>query len=137
MQHPLGLKDPKYPQHVCQLNHALYGLKQDPQAWFEKLRVFLLQLVFFSSFADHNMFISHSTNGFLVLLLYVDGMVVTRDNPQQITWLILQLNSQFSIKDLGFLHHFWGIEIHKVGIDLYLNQQRYIMELLTQANMFE
>jgi|UniRef100_A0A2N9EUJ8 hypothetical protein len=34
MQQPPGFINPKYPNHVCQLQKALYGLKQAPRAWF-------------------------------------------------------------------------------------------------------
>ncbi|XP_042952193.1 uncharacterized mitochondrial protein AtMg00810-like [Carya illinoinensis] len=106
------------------VNRTLYGLKQAPRAWFDKLSDFLLQLGFFSSLADPSLFICHSNHGVLILILYVDDMVVTGDNPQRIQWLISQLSTQFSMKDLGFLHHFLGIEVHKIGTDLFLNQHR-------------
>ena len=48
-------------------------------------------------------------------------MVVTGDDPSQITWLISQLAHEFSIKDLGFLHHFLGIEVHRIPTDLFLS----------------
>ncbi|KAF5443286.1 hypothetical protein F2P56_035855 [Juglans regia] len=64
-------------------------------------------------------------------------MVVTGDNLHRIQWLITQLSTQFSIKDLGFLHHFLGIEVHKYGSNLFLSQHRYIVDLLTRASMHE
>ena len=100
------------PTHVCQLSHALYGLKRAPRAWFDRLSEFLLALGFYCSIIDPSLFICHSQGGILILLLYVDDMVVIGDDPSQITWLISQLACEFSIKDLGFLHHFLGIEVH-------------------------
>ena len=38
MKQPRGFKDPTRPQHVYQLNKALYGLKHDSRAWFNKLK---------------------------------------------------------------------------------------------------
>ncbi|WVZ94206.1 LOW QUALITY PROTEIN: hypothetical protein U9M48_040127 [Paspalum notatum var. saurae] len=37
-----GFEDPKKPDHVYKLSKALYGLKQAPQAWYERLRDFLV-----------------------------------------------------------------------------------------------
>ncbi|GKV49598.1 hypothetical protein SLEP1_g56338 [Rubroshorea leprosula] len=35
IEQPPGFKDPTHLDHVCQLNRALYGLKQVPRAWFK------------------------------------------------------------------------------------------------------
>ena len=37
-----GFEDPRYPNHVYRLHKVLYGLKQVPRAWYERLRDFLL-----------------------------------------------------------------------------------------------
>lgn len=62
---------------------------------------------------DSSLFINHSNHGLLVLLLYVNDMVVIDDNPSRIQWLISQLAVELSLKGLGFLYHFLGIEIHR------------------------
>ncbi|GKA02886.1 retrovirus-related pol polyprotein from transposon RE1 [Tanacetum coccineum] len=41
MEQPLGFSDPGYPNHVCQLKKAIYGLKQASRAWFQFLNMFL------------------------------------------------------------------------------------------------
>lgn len=33
LEQPPGYIDPRFPNHVCQLQKALYGLKQAPRAW--------------------------------------------------------------------------------------------------------
>lgn len=37
MKQPKGFEDPKTPNHVCKLVKVLYGLRQPPRAWFDKL----------------------------------------------------------------------------------------------------
>lgn len=102
-----------------------------------RLSDYLPQLGFYLSLANPSLIISHSNHGVLILLLYIDDMVVKGDNPQRIQWLISQLNTQFSIKDLGFHHHFLGIEVHKHGTGLFLSMHWYIVDLLTRASMRE
>ena len=81
MQQPPGYVDSQFPTHVCQMSRALYGLKQAPRAWFDRLSEFLFTLGFYCSTTDPSLFICHSQNGILILLLYMDDMVVTGDNP--------------------------------------------------------
>ena len=44
MEQPLGFVSPFHPNRVYKLHRALYGLKQPPQAWFERLPSKLLSL---------------------------------------------------------------------------------------------
>ena len=111
MNQPSGYVDPVHLTHVCQLSRALYGLKQASCAWFDRLTDFLLQLDFYCSIST-SLFIYQSSHGVLILLLYVDDMIVTCDKLNWIHWLISQLAREFSIKYLGFLHHFLGTEVH-------------------------
>ena len=46
MDQPQGFQNQQYPHHVCQLQKSLYGLKQSPGEWFQKLTNRLLQLGF-------------------------------------------------------------------------------------------
>ncbi|XP_042950169.1 uncharacterized mitochondrial protein AtMg00810-like [Carya illinoinensis] len=64
-------------------------------------------------------------------------MVVIGDNTQKINDFISQLAQQFSIKDLGQLHYFLGIEVHKLGRDKFLSQHKYALDLLNRVDMVE
>jgi len=37
IKQPEGFIDPQDPQHVCKLVKVIYGLKQAPCAWFDRL----------------------------------------------------------------------------------------------------
>ncbi|GKA29698.1 retrovirus-related pol polyprotein from transposon TNT 1-94, partial [Tanacetum coccineum] len=43
VQQPPGFKSSEFPNHVCKLDKALYGLIQAPRAWYETLSKFLTQ----------------------------------------------------------------------------------------------
>lgn len=63
--------------------------------------------------------------GILILLLYVDDMVVIGADHTCIDWFISRLAQQFSIKDLGHLHHFLGLKVHKFDNGLFISQNQY------------
>uniref|UniRef100_A0A6N2KNP9 Integrase catalytic domain-containing protein n=1 Tax=Salix viminalis TaxID=40686 RepID=A0A6N2KNP9_SALVM len=137
MEQPPGYIDPQFPTHVCRLQRALYGLKQAPRAWFQRFSQFLLRLGFIASRADSSLFVHHSSHGVVYLLLYVDDMVITGNNTSMLHSLIDRLASEFSMKDLGDLHYFLGIEVVRNDKGLFLSQAKYALDLLTRAEMVD
>ena len=45
------------------------------------------------------------------MLVYVDDIVITRNQSSITEQTISQLSQEFAIKDLGRLHYFLGLEI--------------------------
>lgn len=121
---------------VCKLNKALYGLKQAPRAWFEKLTAALLKFGFTSSKCDPSLFMLHAPTYCLLVLVYVDDIIVTGSSMSHIQSLITQLNQAFSLKQLGKLDFFLGIEVqHLKNGSILLSQSKYIRDLLERASM--
>lgn len=67
--------------------------------------------------------------------MYVDDIVLTAFNSTTIFDFITFLSSSFSIMDLGPLHYFLGIELHRIIFGLFLSQSKYIIDLLIHTNM--
>lgn len=121
MQQPPGMFDPNFPNHVCKLLKAIYGLRQASRTWFDRFSTFLIKHGFFCSLADPSLFILHSSLGTLILLLYVDDMLLTGSNSTLLDGFIKLLQSEFAMKDLGPVHHFLGIEIQRNNNNLHLS----------------
>nr|KYP47724.1 Retrovirus-related Pol polyprotein from transposon TNT 1-94 [Cajanus cajan] len=47
MEQPPGMVDPQFPNYVCKIQKALYGLRQAPRAWFDRFSLFLVHYGFF------------------------------------------------------------------------------------------
>ncbi|GKV05087.1 hypothetical protein SLEP1_g17131 [Rubroshorea leprosula] len=92
----VGFIDPNLPYHVCQLRKALYELKQAPRMWFRELKDFL---------------VSH------------DDILVTGSNPKAIDNLITAMDSKFSLKNLGQLDFFLGMEAIQAAFGLFLSRK--------------
>jgi hypothetical protein len=135
MFHPPGFIDSDHPTFICKLRKAIYGLKQAPRAWYHELRQFLMAAGFQNSHADNSLFVLNTGTTSLYLLVYVDDIILTGNQPALVDQFITQLAQQFSLKDLGSLTYFLGIEVvpHRHGI--LLSQRRYIQDLLARTNM--
>jgi hypothetical protein len=79
-------------------------------------------LVFSANAHDPALFVHVSPCGRTVLLLYVDDMIITSDNPEYITFVKAHLSNQFLISDLGPLRYFLGIEISSTPDGFFLSQ---------------
>ena len=90
---------------------------------------------FQASLADSSLFIMRYKKIIFYLLVYVDDIILTRNNPQFINSLIYQLSKTFELKDLGSLHYFLGLQITRTSKGLFLSQTKYAQDLLLRHNM--
>jgi hypothetical protein len=137
MEQPPGYVDPSHPTHVCRLKKALYGLKQAPRAWFHRFSHFLLTVGFTSSQADSNLFVYSSALDTIYLLLYVDDIIITGSNISLIDSFIRKLHHEFSMKDLGALNYFLGLEFTHSATRIFLSQLKYTRDLLLRVDLLD
>jgi hypothetical protein len=130
-----GFIDQSHPHHVCSLQKSIYGLKQEPRAWYTALRSSLLALGFFNSQSDSSLFIYAQDGILLYVLVYVDDLILTGNNNSFLQHVVNSLGATFSLKELSDLHYFLGVEVIPVQQGLFLSQNRYIRDLLSRLNM--
>lgn len=135
MIQPPGFANSELPNHICKLRKSLYGLKQAPRAWYNELTSFLLHSGFRKSLSDPSLFIYQHRDVTCYLLVYVDDIVITGSDTGFLDTFIRSLGRKFSIKDLGPLHHFLGIEVIPTPQGLFLSQHRHIQDVLTTFKM--
>lgn len=109
------------PHTVCKLQKSLYGLKQASRQWNAKLTQALIETGYVQSKSDYSLFTKNTTTGLTCILVYVDDLVLAGDDFNEIRSIKQHLDALFSIKDLGTLKFFLGIEVarSKQGITLY------------------
>jgi hypothetical protein len=135
MDPPPGI--PKYSNTsmVCKLNKALYGLKQSPRAWFGRFTKSMKFFGYTQSNSDHTLFLKHNHGKITALIIYVDDMIVTGNDPNEISSLQRYLASNFDMKQLGDLKYFLGIEVARSKHGIFLSQRKYVLDLLTETGM--
>jgi hypothetical protein len=136
-EQPSGFLDSSSPTHVCKLQKSLYGLKQAPRTWFHRFTTFITSLGFVASKCDSSLFILHHGSSTAYLLLYVDDIILTANTTTLLYSIISSLKNEFSMSDLGDIHHFLGINVHRTSAGLFLSQQQYALEILDRAKMLE
>ena len=67
---------------------SLYGLKQAPHDWYENTDLSFINIGFKCCEFDHSIYVLHVHGDTLIMELYVDDLVITRNNAN----LILDLN---------------------------------------------
>jgi len=134
-QQPSGFVDSSHPDHVCRLNKSLYGLKQAPRAWHNRFASHITSLGFVEAKADTSLFTCSRSADTAFLLLYVDDIVLTASSQSFLQRIIAALQREFSMTDMGALHHFLGVSVDRRGDDLFLSQKQYMLDILDRAGM--
>ena len=133
MEPPPGFNEMFFEKKVCRLKKALYGLKQSPRAWFGRFTKVMLAMQYKQSQGDHTLFIKHSKGGVTALLVYVDDIIITGNDPIERETLKKCLAKEFEIKELGRLKYFLGIEVAYSSKGIFVSQQKYVLDLLKET----
>ncbi|RVW19542.1 Retrovirus-related Pol polyprotein from transposon RE1 [Vitis vinifera] len=135
MCQPEGFVSSTHPTHVCKLIKSHYGLKQAPRAWFVQLRSALVSWGFQPSISHNSLFHSRKNGHLVLVLVYVDDILIIGDSSALIHSMIQALTSRFALKTLGSISYFLGFKAFRDSSGLYLNQAKYISDLLVKTNM--
>lgn len=74
---------------------------------------------------DHILFLKHQREKVVALLVYVDDMIITGDDGEEISKLQKQLSGEFEM-DLSGLKYFLGIEVARSGKCIFLLQRKCV-----------
>ena len=121
----------------CRLKKALYGLKQSPRAWFGRFTTAMKKFGYEQSNSDHTSFLKKEKGSITCLISYVDDMVITGNNEEEISYLKKKLFMEFEMKDLGNLKYFLGIEVLRSKREISIDQKKYILDLLAENGMLD
>jgi hypothetical protein len=135
MEQPPGYVDQTHPNLVCRLKKTLYSLKQAPRAWPDKIGQYLVTSGFQTSDADFSLYVKKKDHGIVVIVIYVDDLIITRDSDVDISDLKKLLKQKFEMKDLGKLHYFLGIEVIHSPKGIWLLQKQYALNKLSEYGM--
>ena len=111
----------QFDHQVCKLQKYLYGLKQPPKAWFDRFTTFVKSLRYNQRQSDHILFTKISEAGKVaVLIVYVDDIVLSGDDYDEIIQLKKRMSDEFEIKDLKDLKYFQRMEVAGYAKEIYI-----------------
>ena len=134
MKKPNGLSNPN--NQVCLLKKYLYGLKHALRQWHAKLVNELKILGFTHSKNNYSLFTKISKEHTTLLAVYVDDILVSRNNEHEIKLLKKHLQNTFTIKDFWVFTIFLRyIEVSYSSKGLNLIQHKYTKDLLKESGI--
>ncbi|XP_023728755.2 uncharacterized mitochondrial protein AtMg00810-like [Lactuca sativa] len=120
--------------HQLDVNNAFLHCDLDEEVYMKLLQGFATENDTHSK-ADHSLFIWDKNGTYIAILIYVDDVIITGNNIERIQQIKAQLDNAFSIKDLGQLKYFLGIEVAKTENGLVLSQRKYVLDILQDSGM--
>lgn len=107
---PQGFVKKGSEEKAYRLKMALYGLKQDPKAWFSKIESYFIKEGFEKCDLEHTLFIKTEKQGkILIVSLYVDDLIFTGNSESVIVEFKRSMKENFDMTDLGRMRYFLGI----------------------------
>ncbi|GJZ93743.1 putative RNA-directed DNA polymerase [Tanacetum coccineum] len=137
MEQPEGYVDPNYPNGVCKLQRAIYGLKQASRQWNKRFDEEIKRFGFIQNRDEPCVYRKASGSDVVFLILYVDDILIMGNNIPRLKEVKDYLGKCFSVKDLGEAAYILGIKIYRdrslrlIG----LNQSAYIDKILKKFSM--
>jgi len=84
MDQLLGFETKRQERKVCKYKRSIYGFKQDSRQWNIKFHQAIFKDDFTMMEEDHCMYLKRSNNSFIILPLYVDDILIDRNNKKMI-----------------------------------------------------
>ena len=87
--------------------------------------------------ADCSLFVRAREGKLVIILVYVDDLIIIRDDEAEIQQIQATLSICFQMKALGELKHFLSLEVKRVEDGIFLCQQKYTKDLLEKYGMLK
>jgi hypothetical protein len=134
---PEGFVDPKYVEKICKLQKSMYGLKQASRSWNLHFDEVVKGLGFIKNVEEPCVYKMVSGSIVVFMVLYVDDILLIKNNIPMMEVIKSSLKKSFSMKDLGEAAYILGIKIYRdrskrlIGV----SQEAYIDKILNGFNM--
>jgi hypothetical protein len=139
MTQPKGIVDPKHVGKICKLQKSIYGLKQVSQSWNLRFDEVVKGFGFIKNIEEPCVYKKVSGSAVVFLVLYVNDILLIRNDISMMEAIKSSLRKSFSMKDLGEAAYILGIKIYRDRSNrlIGLSQDAYIHKILNRFNMHD
>ncbi|KAJ9557276.1 hypothetical protein OSB04_011890 [Centaurea solstitialis] len=111
------------------MSSNLQGLKA-PKAWYERLSTFLTSNNFHKGTTDITRFYKKHNDDILRVQIYVDDIIFGSTDVSMCKEFEFLMQSEFEMSMMGELTFFLGLQIKQSSEGVFINQAKYIQDLL-------
>jgi hypothetical protein len=106
---------------VYKLKKALYGPKQAPRAWYERLTTYLLAKGFTRGQADQALFIRNQGTHKLIAQIYVDDIIFGATLDSLAHEFSEEMKQEFEMSMIGELNYFLGLQVKQTTEGIFIS----------------
>nr|GEY41545.1 retrovirus-related Pol polyprotein from transposon TNT 1-94 [Tanacetum cinerariifolium] len=132
---PPGFIDFKKPNHAYKSKKALYGLKQAPKAWYGRLKAFLNKHEYKMGMVDNTLFTKKKSSNLIIVQIYVDDIIFDSTCQDMYDEFAKIMHDEFEMSMMGELNFFFGFQIKQMKDGIFINQSKYIKEMLKKFGL--
>ncbi|GJW99802.1 retrovirus-related pol polyprotein from transposon TNT 1-94 [Tanacetum coccineum] len=125
-----GFVDPDFPNHVYHFKKALYGLKEAPRAWYDKLSSLLIKHHFTKGIVDLTLFIRRHEDDILLVQIYFDDIIFGSTNQVFSNTFANLIKDNFKRSMMGEMKFFLKLQVHQSPGEIFICQSQYTLDLL-------
>ena len=100
-----------------------------------KIDKYLTDHGFQQSPSDANLYIKHTSDDILFVVVYVDDLIITGSSAHLIHGIKQDLCNTFDMTDLGLLHYCLGVEVWQIENNIFVSQSKYARNLVERFRM--
>ena len=123
---------------VCKLKKSLYGLKQAARQWNQEIHRVLIASGCKQSKIDKCLYTMNKSGEICYVIIHVDDLLIAGSSDLIIKSLVVNIQKEFEVKDLGEVKQYLGIDVTKDAEgNFYLGQSKYIDKAIVTAGQVD
>ena len=135
VRQPPGFVNTEHPDYVWKLNGGRHGLKQAPLLWNSHINRTLQDAGFQRHDGDFGLYFKKTTEGLVLIALYVDDTLIAAPSSRLLDKVKSLLTSTYSMKDLGVVNKFLGMNIHQGSKAITPSLEDYIISAASSTDI--
>ncbi|GJW00968.1 retrovirus-related pol polyprotein from transposon TNT 1-94 [Tanacetum coccineum] len=121
--------------HVFKLKKALYGPKQAPKAWYDRLKAFFINHNYTMGLVDNTLFTKKRKSHIIIVQIYVDDIIFGSTCQDLCNDFSKIMHDEFEMSMMGELNFFLGLQIKQLEDGIFFNQSKYVKEMLNKFGL--